>query len=98
MGMNTNDVRNMDFNQWIYWAIALPLTVLVIALCLTWAGELTNFWDGFRTLWRRNPKHYQAIPERFEVAGRRAVLDEGQFTRERPRRAHSLYGNREGYV
>jgi len=51
--MNVNDVRNMEFNQWIFWATALPLTVIIIALCLIWAGELENFWKGFRNIWKR---------------------------------------------
>lgn len=56
LGMNVNDVRNMEFNQWIFWATALPLTVVIIILCLIWAGELENFWIGFRNLWRRTPR------------------------------------------
>src|SRR5947209_1619338 len=51
--MNTNDVRNMHINQWIFWAVALPLAVVVITLCLMWTGELSNFWKGFENLWRR---------------------------------------------
>lgn len=60
LGMNTNDVRNMETNQWVFWAVAIPLTVIVITLCLIWAGELENFWSGFSNLWsggrRRRPK------------------------------------------
>jgi hypothetical protein len=41
-GMNTNDVRNMDFDQWLYWAVAIPVTVVVICLGLLWTGELGN--------------------------------------------------------
>ncbi|KAF4628859.1 hypothetical protein G7Y89_g9299 [Cudoniella acicularis] len=51
LGMNTNDVRNMDFDQWVFWATALPLTVIILVLCLVWAGELENFWRGFTNLW-----------------------------------------------
>ena len=51
LGMNTNDVRNMNINQWVFWATALPLTIIVITLCLIWAGELENFWKGFSNLW-----------------------------------------------
>ncbi len=55
--MNTFDVRNMGVNQWVFWATALPLTVIIIALCLIWAGELENFWIGFRNLWSGNKRN-----------------------------------------
>lgn len=42
MGMNTNDIQNMDQNQWVYWAMALPPTVIIIVLCLRWAGVYYN--------------------------------------------------------
>ncbi|CZR67669.1 uncharacterized protein PAC_17568 [Phialocephala subalpina] len=51
LGMNVNDIRNMEINQWVFWAVALPLTVIIITLCLIWAGELENFWLGFKNLW-----------------------------------------------
>ncbi|EFX05398.1 Mg2+ transporter [Grosmannia clavigera kw1407] len=41
-GMNTNDVRNMEVNQWVYWATALPVTLVVVLLGLLWTGELGN--------------------------------------------------------
>ena len=66
MGMNTSDVRDMPFGQWVYWATALPLTILVIALCLAWAGELNNFRQGFANLWRRNPSRYRIIQGGYE--------------------------------
>ncbi|OBT78122.1 hypothetical protein VF21_02657 [Pseudogymnoascus sp. 05NY08] len=53
MGMNTVDIRDMEFSQWVFWAAAIPLMIIVITLCLIWAGELGNFWKGFRDLWRR---------------------------------------------
>lgn len=53
LGMNTVDIRDMEASQWLFWASAVPITVLVITLCLVWAGELRNFWEGFRDLWRR---------------------------------------------
>ncbi|RFU26987.1 hypothetical protein B7463_g9343, partial [Scytalidium lignicola] len=54
LGMNTYDVRNMPFKQWVFWVTAIPLTVIIIALCLVWAGELGNFWQGFRRVWRNH--------------------------------------------
>ncbi|KAH8121649.1 hypothetical protein LI328DRAFT_158084 [Trichoderma asperelloides] len=44
-GMNTNDIRNMDFDQWLYWAIALPVTVIIIVAGLWWMDELGNTTD-----------------------------------------------------
>jgi hypothetical protein len=41
-GMNTNDIRNMDFNQWLYWVVALPVTVIIIVAGLWWMDELSN--------------------------------------------------------
>lgn len=48
--MNVNDVRNMELNQFIFWVTALPLTFVIIALCLLWAGELTTL-KGIKNLW-----------------------------------------------
>ena len=51
--MNTRDVRNMSVNQWVFWAVALPVTFIIIILALIWTNELDNFWKGFVNLWRR---------------------------------------------
>lgn len=44
-GMNTNDIRNMDFDQWLYWVVALPVTVIIIVAGLWWMDELGNATD-----------------------------------------------------
>ncbi|PCD45437.1 hypothetical protein AU210_000871 [Fusarium oxysporum f. sp. radicis-cucumerinum] len=41
-GMNTTDVRDMNYSQWLYWVVAIPVTVLVIVLGLWFMGELGN--------------------------------------------------------
>lgn len=41
-GMNTTDVRDMDQSQWVFWAVALPVTLLVIVVGLWWMNELGN--------------------------------------------------------
>ena len=41
-GMNTRDVRDMEFGQWLYWAVAVPVTVIIIMLGLWWMNELGN--------------------------------------------------------
>ncbi|KAH8802972.1 hypothetical protein F5884DRAFT_903578 [Xylogone sp. PMI_703] len=34
LGMNTVDIRNQNTTQWLFWAIALPITAVVVALAL----------------------------------------------------------------
>lgn len=50
LGMNTNDIRNMEDGQWIFWVAALPLLVLVIGLCLAWTGEMGTFVGAAKRL------------------------------------------------
>ncbi|KAK3317448.1 hypothetical protein B0T19DRAFT_434993 [Cercophora scortea] len=47
-GMNTADVRDMDLDQWAYWATAVPVTVVVVFLGLLWTGEMKTVarWVG----------------------------------------------------
>lgn len=51
--MNVTDVRDMEQTQWVFWATAIPLAVVIITLCLIWAGELENFLRGVRDVWSR---------------------------------------------
>lgn len=44
--MNTNDIRNMEVNQWVFWTVALPLLAIIVVGCLMWAGELQYVWDA----------------------------------------------------
>ncbi|KAF2836197.1 hypothetical protein M501DRAFT_255285 [Patellaria atrata CBS 101060] len=44
--MNTSDIRDMSSRQWIFWSIAIPLTVIIIIIGLIWAGEMGNCWRG----------------------------------------------------
>lgn len=41
-GMNTTGVRDMSSGQWLYWAVAIPVTGAVILGGLWWMGELGN--------------------------------------------------------
>ena len=61
--MNVNDVRNMNLDQWVFWATALPLTFIIITLCLLWAGELENFWRGFKKVLSRGRTRHQGYTE-----------------------------------
>jgi hypothetical protein len=100
--MNTFDVRNMTVNQWVFWATALPLMVLIITLCLIWAGELKNFWEGFSKLWRKKGNSgYVVIDDQFARRERDRYFDTPVRSRSREplRRRHTLYGGgRESYV
>ena len=98
MGMNTSDVRDMPFGQWVYWATALPLTILVIALCLAWAGELNNFRQGFANLWRRNPSRYRIIQGGYERVRRKKRYVYRDMVLNGSRRSNVMYGGRESYV
>jgi Mg2+ and Co2+ transporter CorA len=51
-GMNTNDIRNMDLNQWIFWVIGAPLCVVGLLLWLSYLGT-------FKT-WARRLKEWRA--------------------------------------
>lgn len=31
-GMNTSDIRNLGQNQWVFWATAIPFTILVLSI------------------------------------------------------------------
>lgn len=46
-GMNTYDIRNMGTRQWLFWATAVPVTVLVIGLAI---AAVLNF-EPVRGLW-----------------------------------------------
>ncbi|KAJ5960021.1 Nucleic acid-binding OB-fold [Penicillium vulpinum] len=52
-GMNTSDIRDIESGQWIYWAVSIPLTVIVMALTLFWAGELNIVYNLVKSFPRR---------------------------------------------
>ena len=41
----------MNVNQWVFWATAIPLAILIIVICLAWAGELDGLSRKFKDLW-----------------------------------------------
>jgi hypothetical protein len=60
--MNTTDVRDMELGQWAYWAVALPVTALVIFLGLLWTGELGNIVGWMQSFGPRRHR-YRALAE-----------------------------------
>ncbi|KAH8819883.1 hypothetical protein F5884DRAFT_762073 [Xylogone sp. PMI_703] len=83
LGMNTSDVRNMPFRQWVFWATALPLTALIIAVCLIWAGEVGNFWEGVRAIWGDRKKYVRVVAKRGERDREREIVEDGYVDRRR---------------
>ncbi|TGO45808.1 hypothetical protein BOTNAR_0637g00020 [Botryotinia narcissicola] len=66
LGMNTNDVRNMEVTQWVFWVIAIPITIIIIVLVLVWSDEWYNFWAGFKNLWGRKTKQRRVrLPDEY---------------------------------
>ncbi|KAL8911774.1 MAG: hypothetical protein Q9171_003107 [Xanthocarpia ochracea] len=70
-GMNTTDIRDTKFPQWIFWVSALPLTILVVVISLFVAHKiepLKDFWtrvqDKLATYQeeRRTEIYYGASP------------------------------------
>ncbi|KAL7926663.1 hypothetical protein ACQKWADRAFT_281025 [Trichoderma austrokoningii] len=57
-GMNTNDIRNMDFDQWLYWVVAVPVTGLVILGGLWWLDELGNATEWLFRVGKRSSPGY----------------------------------------
>ena len=51
LGMNTSDIRNSDQTQWVFWATALPLTLVIGLLLLGFTGGLGSLDWGFARRW-----------------------------------------------
>ena len=45
-GMNTRDIRDLDRGQWVFWASAIPLTLLVIIVSIIVAYNGVNLKYG----------------------------------------------------
>ncbi|OTA02808.1 hypothetical protein A9Z42_0032410 [Trichoderma parareesei] len=61
-GMNTNDIRNMNFDQWLYWAVALPVTLIIIFAGLWWMDELGNATEWLIGRRSRSPEYGSSLP------------------------------------
>jgi Mg2+ and Co2+ transporter CorA len=45
-GMNTNDIRNMDANQGLFWEIAAPMCLIGLAVWLAYLGTIQHWWKS----------------------------------------------------
>jgi hypothetical protein len=55
LGMNTSDVRNMDGTQWVFWVVAIPLTIVIMFASLWFAGLLDGLRRWLASLLRVHP-------------------------------------------
>lgn len=58
LGMNTSDIRDMKQGQWLYWGAAIPLTGLIIILCLLFTGDIIDLAQWMRKLVPRRANVY----------------------------------------
>lgn len=85
LGMNTSDMRNMSQKQWLFWAVAIPLTLVIVIISLLWAGELKNAWNALAKLFpQRERSGYQGDQEDIRLPPRRTRESE-VFVRDLPR-------------
>ena len=49
--MNTIDIRNSNSGQWLYWSVALPVTVLVFGLSYLYAYKWEALSSGISKGW-----------------------------------------------
>ncbi|KAL8857722.1 MAG: hypothetical protein Q9178_005757 [Gyalolechia marmorata] len=71
-GMNTTDIRDTKFPQWIFWVSALPLTILVVVISLFVAHKI----EPLKDLWTRVQDKLAAYQE-----GRRTEMYYGASPR-----------------
>ncbi|KAF2682863.1 hypothetical protein K458DRAFT_419701 [Lentithecium fluviatile CBS 122367] len=63
LGMNTAGIRDMENGQWVFWAAALPLTIIVIFLTLLWTDELGHAWKAVQRLIWIHDKGFGFAPQ-----------------------------------
>ena len=54
-GMNVSDIRNMDGNQSLFWAVAVTVTAVVVGIAVVFAFYGSAIMEAF-ALWRESPK------------------------------------------
>ena len=62
------------YTSWLFWATAVPVTLVIILLSLVWTGTLGVFWKKFSGSGKRNAEQPVDLPTM--QAMRRMLLDE----------------------
>ncbi|KAJ5727085.1 hypothetical protein N7493_004905 [Penicillium malachiteum] len=63
LGMNTIDIRNMNNSQTLFWAVSIPLTMVIISIVLFVALQAERVRDAFEGLFK--PHHLKRRRNRF---------------------------------
>lgn len=63
MGMNTTDVRDTQYDQRLFWAIAVPVTASIVTLAFTYGYKGDEIFDWVRD-WVAQWKEPQREPRR----------------------------------
>lgn len=100
-GMNTSDIRDLDWGQGLFWAVALPTTAVVLLLAFCWPDRLPSL----RSLMDHQRRPYQVaepdyrrtairdryvVPELRRIGGRASSPDRPTRTTPlSPPQAHS---------
>ncbi|KAF6828652.1 mg2+ transporter [Colletotrichum musicola] len=67
-GMNSSDIRDMEAGQWLYWATAIPVTILVIVLGLWWMGEMGHLFNWMATKLRGGDDFGSRFPAHSDIS------------------------------
>ena len=98
--MNTSDIRDMSTPQWVFWASAIPLTLVVLGISFFVAKNietLKDIWQSLPDRWRA--KSPTAAPDFKESDQTATELIPALRTGSQYRQPGSLdreYGNRIG--
>jgi hypothetical protein len=50
MGMNTSDFQTMPQGQWLFWAVLIPLMIVVLVICLFIVQYKFKLQRSFQTI------------------------------------------------
>ncbi|KAL9033264.1 MAG: hypothetical protein Q9180_006038, partial [Flavoplaca navasiana] len=101
-GMKTSDIRDMSTSQWLFWASAIPLTLIVLGISFFVAKNietLKDIWQSLPDRWRA--KSPAAAPNIYESGQAATELIPVLATGSQHRQTPPLYrehGNRIGHA
>ncbi|KAK0620585.1 hypothetical protein B0T14DRAFT_604152 [Immersiella caudata] len=75
-GMNTADIRDVDATQYLYWSIAVPVTLVVLTFAFVYGYRGDEIDDWIRGIFHPNTPRWQA-PTRTSSAEERTASLEG---------------------